>query len=85
MPASPTRSAFSRCWNALGAVIVERRAFDDHHVFSEAEARDLLDTRAARQRRSRHDGKRSGSACPAASGASRELRTAFGTRSRFKP
>jgi tetraacyldisaccharide 4'-kinase len=28
----------------LGAEIVERRAFADHHVFSEAEARDLIET-----------------------------------------
>lgn len=28
----------------LGAEIIERRAFADHHVFSEAEARDLLET-----------------------------------------
>lgn len=29
---------------SLGATIVERRAFGDHHTFSDSEARDLVDT-----------------------------------------
>jgi tetraacyldisaccharide 4'-kinase len=28
----------------IGATVVERRVFADHHAFSESEARDLLDT-----------------------------------------
>ena len=43
----------------LGAEIVERRAFADHHVFSEAEARDLIETAGTDGRGSRDDGERS--------------------------
>jgi tetraacyldisaccharide 4'-kinase len=40
--ANPQR--FFTMLESLGAVIVERRAFTDHHVFRDAEVRDLLDT-----------------------------------------
>jgi tetraacyldisaccharide 4'-kinase len=43
--ANPER--FFSMLESVGAIVVERRAFGDHHAFSEAEARDLLD--AARQ------------------------------------
>jgi tetraacyldisaccharide 4'-kinase len=40
--ANPQR--FFTMLESLGAVVVERRVFTDHHVFRDAEARDLLDT-----------------------------------------
>lgn len=40
--ANPER--FFAMLESLGATIVERRAFGDHHAFSNSEARDLLDT-----------------------------------------
>jgi len=40
--ANPDR--FFAMLESLGAIVVERRAFGDHHVFSDTEARDLLDT-----------------------------------------
>lgn len=39
--ANPDR--FFAMLESLGAIVVERRAFDDHHAFSDAQARDLID------------------------------------------